>query len=109
MCSKKPYICYYKDTKNYCAYIPYHSNNQNDFDEFRNTFRACLYFNLPTTREDGEVSYSYEYGNNIFELGIMSNDLQVIRNKMQIIQIAIQRKGCSVYEGDEEIEVEEYD
>jgi hypothetical protein len=102
----KPYITY--DGKLYAAYIPYYLNNEIHEDCSYNTFRISEYFGLPTSRQFGEPSYTYCCGDNIYEIGLVHDELNSLYDKIKLIQIAIQNKGGLVYESDASIELIDY-
>ena len=97
MCDKKTYIERYKigcRKFKYTAYIPYHmDNDEHENCYYNNTFGICTYFGLPTTRKNGEPTYTNRYGDNIYEIGIICKSLKQTYDKIKMIQTAIVNKG----------------
>jgi hypothetical protein len=95
------YIC--RNPRDYTAYIQYKLDSVEHDKCISNTYLIANYFNLPTTRNDGEPSYTYTFHNEnkketIYEIGIIQRDSNKITNDIKIIQEALKNKGFEITE-----------
>ena len=81
-----PYIIYHTSSKNYSAYVPYKTINENIQEIANNTYLISDYLNLVTNRSDYSPSYTYRFNNVKFEIGLVGNDLNKIYESIKNIQ-----------------------
>lgn len=97
----KPHMS--KVFEEYCVYIPYFTD---DLNHGTNTDEIAFYFGYPSTRHFGEPSYTYDYGNNVYEIGFIYQSLEEAQRGLIEAINKITSKGCKVnYHNGMEIEL----
>jgi hypothetical protein len=101
----KAYIYIFKDRE--CAgYLPYYCDDPQH--PHSNIYAVTTYFGLPTDRKEGNVSYTYDFRNNVYEVGILCRDLESTKTRLREIEQVLRAKGCVTYEhavGEDKFEV----
>lgn len=86
-----------KTDKKYYAYLAYYHSNSKHICPY-DSYYVCKALNLPFDSEiDGYISYCYQNGNN-FYLGLSSNNLELIKERLNQIKIAVKNKGGIISE-----------
>ena len=98
-----------KTRNSYCAYITYKLTDLIHDQCLSNTYLISEFFGLPTTRGDGEPSYTYAYNNDFAEIGIECQKLEILHEKIKSIVIAIENKGGTVMDLDLDVDTDDRD
>ena len=100
------YVC---DNDRHCGYICYYTENDEVSKKIYNSYAAAKYFNLPYTKEDLlesnglKISYQYEFGNNFYQLGFITENIEKTLYFINHIKKVIREKGFKVCEKEPDI------
>lgn len=91
-----PYIIYYVDKKSYAAYIPYKITDENMIEYVSLIDNITNYLDLPNDRSLYSPSYTYNYNDEIHEIGILGKKLDKMIEAIKNIQSKLIEKKCIV-------------
>ena len=91
-----PYITHNLLKNEYGVYIPYKISDTNMIEHCINIYNISSYLGLPTDRSSYSPSYTYQYNDTIFEIGIIGYDLDKIYKTIESIQKILIEKKCKV-------------
>jgi hypothetical protein len=94
----------------YRAYICYLVDNKNYKNKIYNSYTASKFFDLPINKvvpyniyspigkssNEGNITYHYQFSDYLFQVGILSDKIEIINNKIKKIKTAIKKKGFLV-------------
>ena len=101
-----PYIIYHLLKNEYTAYIPYKISNTNMIEHCINVYNISSYCGLSTDRSSYSPSYTYQYDDTTFEIGIIGYDLDKIYKTIKSIQKILIEKKCKVDTNLKKIKIE---
>ena len=97
------HVISYKDNRE-CGYVCYYTENEDVSKKIYNSYSAAKYFNLPYRKKDLlepeglEISYHYEYGDNFYQIGFITENIEQTKNFISYIKKCIREKGFKVCE-----------
>ena len=97
---------YVGDNNSYCGYVCYYTENEEVSNKIYNSYSAAKYFNLPYTKEDLlepdglKISYQYEFGDNFYQIGFITKNIEKTIYFINYIKKVIREKGFKVCEKD---------
>lgn len=100
---KETYV-YVSDSGNHCGYVCYYTKSEDIRKKIYNSYSAAKYFNLPYTKKDLlepdglKISYQYDFGNNFYQLGFITKNIEQTKNFISYIKKVIREKGFKVCE-----------
>ena len=91
-----PYITHNSLKNEYAVYIPYKILDTKMIEHCTGVYNISSFLGLSTDRSLYSPSYTYQYNDTIFEIGIIGYDLDKIYKTIEIIQTILIEKKCEV-------------
>jgi thymidylate synthase len=91
-----PRIIWHSNSNQYTAYIPYEISFDVSIENCNNTYSIACFLGLPTNRSNYSPSYSYQYNDKTFEVGIAGTKIDRIYDAIRQIQEQLIKKNCKV-------------
>jgi hypothetical protein len=91
-----PYITHNSLKNEYAVYIPYKISDINLIEHCTGVYNISSFLGLSTDRSSYSPSYTYQYNDTTFEIGIIGYDLNKIYKTIESIQTILIEKKCEV-------------